>query len=143
MQAFRIRAANWRSDRAKLRAVREAVFVVEQGVPIDLEWDEFDHHSVHCLALSQAGDPVGTGRLLPDGHIGRMAVLKSWRGQGVGSAILRWLMACARARGLTEVCLNAQEHALDFYAQHGFVVEGKPFLDAGIPHRAMRCSLTK
>ncbi len=81
---FCIRAADWSSDRNALRAVREQVFVHEQSVPVELEWDEFDAQCQHVVAEA-AGQAIGTGRLLPDGHIGRMAVLESWRGQGVGS----------------------------------------------------------
>jgi predicted GNAT family N-acyltransferase len=81
---------------------------------------------------------LGTGRLLPDGHIGRMAVLRQARGAGVGSALLRALMQAARARGDREVMLSAQTHALPFYERFGFVAEGEAYDDAGIPHRVMR-----
>ncbi|WP_343722775.1 GNAT family N-acetyltransferase, partial [Herbaspirillum seropedicae] len=89
----------------------------------------------------EAGQPLATGRLLPDGHIGRMAVRKAGRGKGVGGAVLQALMQAARARGDREVVLNAQTHAAPFYAAHGFVQEGEIFLEAGIEHITMRASL--
>jgi predicted GNAT family N-acyltransferase len=135
---FRVRIADWTRDHGALCAVREAVFVHEQNVPLALEWDAIDGECLHVLAEDLRGNPIGTGRLLPDGHIGRMAVLKAWRGRGVGSALLTMLLALAAARGLREVLLNAQTHAVEFYRKHGFAAEGEPFLDAGIPHRRMR-----
>lgn len=112
----------------------------EQGVPVELEWDEYDAPSLHVLAEAD-GDPIGTGRLLPDDQIGRMAVLPNWRGRGVGSAILVALIELAAARGSTVVCLNAQTRAQAFYLRHGFVAEGEEFPDAGIPHIRMRRKL--
>jgi predicted GNAT family N-acyltransferase len=121
--------------------VREAVFVVEQGVPRELEWDEFDAVSQHVLAQDGEGRPVGTGRLLPDGHLGRMAVLPAWRSAGVGGAMLRHLLAAAQDAGLQEVVLHAQTHAQGFYEKHGFQPDGEAFLEAGIPHVRMRLRL--
>ena len=128
--------ADWHADREILRAIREEVFVREQSVPADMEWDEFDAHSRHVLAVAN-GVSVGTGRLLPDGHIGRLAVLRKWRRKGVGSALLMGLLDEARRRGLSRVLLNAQIQALPFYLRHGFHAEGEDFLDAGIAHRRM------
>jgi predicted GNAT family N-acyltransferase len=133
---LRVRAADWNVDRTALRAIREQVFVREQAVPVELEWDEFDPLCQHVVAEA-AGQAIGTGRLLPDGHIGRMAVLESWRGQGVGSALLVALLRLARDRGIRRVRLNAQSRAVAFYARHGFVAEGEEFIEAGIPHRSM------
>ena len=131
-----MRRADWPGELATLRAIRDEVFVREQSVPVELEWDELDPVSQHVLAF--AGDrAIGTGRLLPDGHIGRMAVLRDWRGKGVGGALLTALMDVARIRGLSRVELNAQIHALAFYERHGFHAEGAEFLDAGILHRRM------
>jgi predicted GNAT family N-acyltransferase len=132
--------ADWNADRNILQAIREEVFVREQSVPADMEWDEFDPKSRHVLA-SVDGVPIGTGRLLPDGHIGRMAVLRAWRGKGAGSAMLIRLMEIARDLGMQRVLLNAQVQALPFYLSHGFEAEGEEFLDAGIPHRRMRRDL--
>ena len=132
-----IRIVDWKSDEAKLRAVRVAVFVVEQNIPEELEWDAFDAVSVHALAEDRAGVPIGCARLLPDGHIGRVAVLSDWRGQGVGAALLMRLIEIAKARGDARVLLNAQTQAMPFYARFGFAPSGEEFVEAGIPHWTM------
>ncbi|MEO8627275.1 MAG: GNAT family N-acetyltransferase [Betaproteobacteria bacterium] len=135
---FSVRRADWDLDVEKIRGVRETVFVLEQNVPVELEWDGIDVDCAHMLAESPDGSAIGTGRLLPDGHIGRMAVLQAWRGNGVGAKLLLELVALAAERGLREVVLNAQTHALGFYELYGFAAFGDEFLDAGIPHRSMR-----
>ena len=132
--------ADWAADVHRLRGVREEVFIREQSVPVELEWDEFDIVSTHVLAENN-GLAIGTGRLLPDGHIGRMAVLKPWRGIGVGSALLSTLVEQARKRGFPRLQLHAQEHAIAFYRRHGFVAEGEIFDEAGIVHRQMARNL--
>lgn len=137
----RVELGPWDALRDEAIAIRYSVFVEEQLVPEDLELDEFDALSVHALARDVYGGAIGTGRLLPDGHIGRMAVLRKARGQGVGSALLRALMDESRRRGNREAVLSAQVHAAPFYARHGYVTEGEPYDDAGIPHIAMRCRL--
>ena len=131
----------WNTLRAEAVAIRYAVFVEEQRVPEDLEVDDFDPVSVHALARDVDGMAIGTGRLLPDGHIGRMAVLAPARGHGVGSALLRALMDEARRRGNREAMLNAQVQAAPFYERYGYVAEGEPYDDAGIAHITMRCRL--
>jgi predicted GNAT family N-acyltransferase len=141
MPGFTLRRTVWSEDAPRLQEVRFEVFVREQGVPLELEWDEFDALSRHVLATSHDGRAVGTGRLLPDGHIGRMAVLAAWRRGGVGRAILTELLAMAREEGHASVVLHAQTHATGFYARHGFEPEGDAFLEAGIPHRTMRRQL--
>jgi predicted GNAT family N-acyltransferase len=137
----RIELGDWAVLGARARDVRTEVFLVEQKVPVELEWDEMDAVSLHAIALDASGHVLGTGRLLPDGHIGRMAVRHEARGQGTGSAILAALMQAARQRGQREVMLNAQTHATGFYARFGFVGEGEEFEDAGIPHIHMSCRL--
>lgn len=127
----------WEQQRQAAAALRQQVFVVEQGVPAELELDEMDAQSLHAIAY-QDGVPVATGRLLPDGHIGRMAVRQDARGAGTGSLVLCALMDEARRRGDREVVLHAQLSARDFYARHGFEPEGEVFMDAGIEHIAMR-----
>lgn len=134
---IRLVPARWPEDAPALRRVRRTVFVEEQGVDEALEWDGRDEAAEHVLALDETHGPVGTGRLEPDGKIGRMAVLPPWRGAGVGSRLLEALLERARARGLGHVHLHAQEHALAFYHRHGFLGEGPRFLEAGIPHVAM------
>ena len=128
---------SWDELGAAASAVRHAVFVVEQGVPVAMALDEMDAVCVHALARDGAR-VLGTGRLLPDGHIGRMAVLRDARGAGVGSALLRALMEQARLRGDQDVALHAQLGARAFYRRHGYTPEGEVFMDAGIEHIAMR-----
>lgn len=135
---FRVEPADYRVDFADLRAVREPVFVVEQQVPIEEEWDELDPQCRHVIARDAANRPIGTGRLTPERKIGRMAVLAEWRGKGVGGAILEALLDEARSLGWPEVTLNAQTHAIPFYASYGFEAFGEEFIEADIPHRAMR-----
>lgn len=136
MTDIAVRIADWSRDFAALREVRTRVFIEEQKVPEALEWDEIDAACIHALAC--AGDkPVGTGRLTPDGHIGRMAVLAEWRGRGVGASILETLIAAARSRGDRLCRLNAQTYAMGFYARYGFRPEGEEFIEAEIPHRSM------
>lgn len=122
-------------------AVREEVFVVEQGVPADLERDEHDEAADHVLAVVD-GKPVGTGRLVvePGGvaHLGRIAVLAHARGHGLGADIVRALEDTARARGLQTAVLGAQTQALGFYERLGYTAYGEEFDDAGLPHRWMR-----
>lgn len=137
---LRIELAPWSEAKPEAQRIRLAVFVEEQGVPAELEMDEMDARCLHALAF-QEDLAVGTGRLLPDGHIGRMAVIKSWRGRGVGGALLRRLVEAARERGDREVLLSAQVHALGFYRGHGFSPYGEVYEEAGIPHQAMRLSL--
>jgi predicted GNAT family N-acyltransferase len=134
---FTVRVTDWAHDAAGLREVRRAVFIVEQQIDEHLEWDEFDATSRHALAEGDDGAAIGCGRLLPDGHIGRMAVLRDWRGHGVGSALLLRLIALARESGHPVARLNSQVRAMPFYAGHGFVPEGGEYDEAGIPHRAM------
>lgn len=137
MAAFAIIETDWARDAARLAEVRRVVFIEEQGVPEALEWDDFDARSLHLLATSRDGTPVGCARLLPDGHIGRMAVLPAWRGRGIGRALLAAALRAARARGLGTVRLSAQTRAAGFYAHAGFSAEGTEYLEAGIPHIAM------
>ena len=138
---FRARLVDWREASGTLSAIRTTVFVGEQGVPPEIEIDGRDPGCAHVVAESDSGEAVGTGRLMPDGRIGRMAVLAAWRGRGVGAAMLEALVAEARRRGFRETYLHAQAHAKAFYARHGFVVEGEEYLEAGIPHIGMRAKL--
>jgi predicted GNAT family N-acyltransferase len=136
-----VRTASWPADAGTLHALRRDVFVVEQHVPPDIEWDGRDAECVHAIAEDGQGHAIGCGRLLPDGHIGRMAVRHEWRGRGVGRALLRHLIGLARERGDARVVLNAQVHALEFYAREGFAPEGPQFMEAGIAHQAMSRAL--
>ena len=139
---YRVRRADWGADGTLLSAIRRAVFIVEQHVPEADEWDAQDARGQHVMAIAADGSAIGTGRLLPDGHIGRMAVLKPWRGRGVGSALLRELITMAGERGFAETRLHAQTHALAFYRKHGYTAQGDEFMEAGIAHYAMRRPFT-
>lgn len=138
---FRIEVVDYAQAQDELRAVREPVFVQEQQVPLEEEWDALDPLCRHVLARDEAGKPIGTGRLTPERKIGRMAVLREWRGKGVGDALLSALMAQAWEMGWPAISLNAQVNAEPFYARHGFVPYGPGFEEAGIAHQAMRRNL--
>jgi predicted GNAT family N-acyltransferase len=137
----RVELMPWDKAQPVAAPLRFAIFVGEQNVPPGIELDEMDEKSLHALAFDDAGMAIGTGRLLPDGRIGRMAVVKEWRRRGVGADLLDALVAEARRRGLREVKLSAQLQAAEFYRAHGFVAEGKVYEEAGILHQAMRRSL--
>lgn len=153
-RAYVVRVAEDPADLEAGFAVRKEVFVGEQGVPEDLEYDAYDAVAVHVLAIREDGLPLGTGRLLygeaaaaktggdPSvGSLGRLAVTKAARGLGVGVALVRAIEDAARARGLAAVDLHAQTQALGFYERLGYVAYGPEFPDAGMPHRAMRRAL--
>jgi predicted GNAT family N-acyltransferase len=135
---YRITIGDWASQCEDAQAIRYEVFVLEQKVPVELEWDDMDAVCLHAVAYDEHGRALGTGRLLPDGHIGRMAVREVARGAGIGSAILQALMGQAQQRGDLAVVLSAQTHAEPFYRRHGFMREGQEFMEAGIPHIQMR-----
>jgi predicted GNAT family N-acyltransferase len=138
---FAVRLVDWSGAGDALRAVRRAVFIVEQSIPEEMEWDADDAVCRHALAEDAFGTPVGCGRLLTDGHIGRLAVLSTWRSRGVGSALLQQLMDLAGSLGHAQVVLNAQTQAMPFYARHGFTAVGDEFMEAGIPHHTMARNL--
>ena len=135
-----LRFGDWTALSADAKIIRFEVFVEEQKVPAELEMDHMDAVCVHAVAYDGTSTPIGTGRLLPDGHIGRMAVRKGARGSGVGGALLQALMAQAKARGDRQVMLSSQTHAAPFYERHGFQIEGDEFFEAGIAHINMTYS---
>ena len=135
--------ASWNQNQKELSEIRRKVFIEEQHVPEELEWDEFDDTSHHVLALNHNNAPLGCGRIKPDGQIGRMAVLKDWRNKGVGNAILKALLNRAIESGLNEVYLHAQLTAIKFYEKYGFIVNSNEFMDAGIPHKTMSLRVEK
>ena len=137
LRDFAVRLVRWNDAEVALRFVRHEVFVVEQRVPEDLEWDELDPQCMHALAEDAGGAPIGCGRLLPTGYIGRIAVLAHWRGCGVGAAVLSRLIALARQLGHREAKLNAQTSAAGFYARYGFIPVGATFVEANIVHQTM------
>jgi predicted GNAT family N-acyltransferase len=136
-QQLRVRATNWRESEEALRRIRREVFVREQGVPDELEWDDADPVCRHVLAEDAEGAAIGCGRLLADGFIGRVAVLQAGRGRRVGSAMLSKLVDLARYAGFERVALNARADTQAFYARHGFAPVGGEFVDVGIRHQCM------
>lgn len=127
----------WPAARVLSLPLRMGVFVLEQGVPLAMEEDEFDLTAQHAVARNAAGEVVATGRLLADGHIGRMAVHRAWRHQGLGRSVLLALMEEALRHGLSALMLNAQTSAEGFYRRFGFQAEGPIFMEAGLPHISM------
>ena len=136
-----VRTGSWDELGDAAREIRERVFVKEQGIPVEDEWDDADAGCVHAVAFNRLGMAVGTGRLLPaeggSAKVGRMAVHEVLRGTGVGQSLLEALVAVARERGDQEAVLHAQRSAEGFYARQGFVAAGEPFDEVGIPHVAM------
>ncbi|MFF2098355.1 GNAT family N-acetyltransferase [Streptomyces sp. NPDC102256] len=152
--SYVVRVAEEATDREACFRVRKDVFVGEQGVPEDIEYDAYDAGALHVLAVREDGVPLGTGRLLHGeaaaaktggdptvGSLGRLAVTREARGLGVGAALVGAIERAAHARGLAAVDLHAQTHALGFYERLGYAAYGPEFPDAGIPHRAMRKAL--
>jgi|SRR5579884_141762 len=134
-----VRIAERQEDFFRLIRLREEVFVVEQGVSIEIELDEADDHAVHIIATIKK-EVIGTARLVmkgKSGKIGRMAVRKAWRGKGVGSALIAFMKKVAKAKGVRPLYLHAQAPAVPFYERFGFAAEGELFHEAGIPHRKM------
>jgi len=136
-----VRLVTTAAEMEAARRVRRLVFIEEQAVPEDLEWDELDAAARH-YGLCVAGEVVGTARLVLKaggvGKIGRVAVLREFRGAGGGAALMRHVMVEARALGCGELVLDAQVPVIPFYERLGFAAEGEEFMDAGIPHRRMR-----
>lgn len=141
--AFTISQVTWKEAQVSLKFIRHAVFIMEQNVTDELEWDGLDDEAIHILVLTADDKPVATARLLTGGHIGRMAVLKAWRHQGIGSAILLRLIEIAQRQALVQINLDAQTHAISFYEGYGFEVCSEIFMDAGIPHKKMKRLLGK
>lgn len=131
---------DWSTLKDIASEIRRVVFIEEQSVPQEEEWDGRDEQCSHFIAYLE-DQPVGTARLLPDGHIGRVAVLDSARGAGIGYQLMEAAIQAAREAGHPHVALSAQLHALAFYQRLGFVAHGGTFMDAGIPHREMLLTL--
>jgi YbgC/YbaW family acyl-CoA thioester hydrolase len=142
---LRIRTGTWAELGADAGRVRTEVFVQEQRIPAELEWDEDDATAVHAVAYNRLGQAIATGRLLPasDGvaKVGRMAVHQALRGCGFGEQVLRALVEKAQQRGDRGIELHAQRTARDFYARLGFAAQGEPYEEAGIPHVTMTSAL--
>ena len=138
---FTVSLVCWHDGEPLLRAIREAVFIREQGVPAELEWDKLDESCRHALALSLSGEAIGCGRICAKGHIERIAIMPQWRCQKVGTAIMEALLDEARSRGYKQVDVDAQIYAIPFYQKFGFVEHGKEFVDAGLPRKNMKLKI--
>jgi predicted GNAT family N-acyltransferase len=136
MNEIMVSAAIWSEDKEQLVALRTRVFVDEQKVPASLEEDGLDADCLHVKAL-QGCTCIGTGRLLPNGYIGRMCVANEFRNQGIGTLMLENLVQQAQTAGHRQVMLNSQSYAIPFYQRNGFTTDSEEFIEAGIPHRHM------
>lgn len=136
MSEIEIKSVDFNENFSEIEKIRNTVFIIEQNVPIELEWDEFDNESTHILAYYN-NKAVATARLLSDGHIGRMAVLKEFRKQQIGKKMLHYLIDLAYEKSINKIEVSAQEHAVEFYEKQGFSVCSEMYLDAGIPHYNM------
>ena len=137
-----VRLADWNSDYDTIRFIRQRVFVEEQSVPVDIEWDEHEASAQHFLVFHN-DKAVGTGRITGEGKIGRMAILPEARGIGAGLQLLKFICKFARAEGQKCVYLNSQSHAIPFYAKAGFATVGDEFIEANIPHMRMELALNE
>lgn len=137
-EPFTITVVNWQQEQQTLSAIRETVFIQEQSVPKELEWDGLDKTALHLLATTDNNEPIATARLLPDGHIGRVAVIKNWRNRGLGTTMMQEIIKQAKLLGYKQLELASQIQAIAFYERLGFESYGDEFMDAGIPHKNMR-----
>jgi predicted GNAT family N-acyltransferase len=145
---IKILKTDWKTSQNKLKTIREIVFIKEQQVPVELEWDNEDAGAIHLLAINTDGltgnEPVGTSRIIINNdhaRIGRMAVLKKWRNNGIGSELLQDSLTICKQEQVHDVFIHAQEYIVPFYEQAGFQVVGDRFMDAGIPHKKMHIQL--
>ena len=136
--SFQIHQVDWATHREALHSVRYEVFVIGQNVPAEEEVDSMDPNCNHFLATDSDSNPIGTARVLADGHIGRVAVLEPWRGKGVGRALMLASLDCVSKLGLTTALLDSQLTAAAFYEKLGFEQVGEEFMECGIPHIAMQ-----
>jgi len=138
---FRVELKSWEEARSVAGPIRYAVFQETQDEAAGVDLDDLDPQSVHAIAFDELGNGLGTGRLQPDGQIGRMSVLKDWRRRGVGAAMLQALIEEARKRGLAEVTVSAPLRAAEFYREQGFVADGKVFKQGTTLQQKMRKGL--
>ena len=143
MTDISIAIADWQSHQHALIEVRRQVFIDEQGVPEELEIDDLDPACLHVKAVIAEAGIIGTARLLPSAYIGRMCVLKAFRGKGAGGLMLSFLIDTARQNNYDYLKLNAQIGAMSFYQRYGFEADSEIFMEAGIKHRHMTLSLAK
>ena len=137
MSQFKIRAGRWDELQNDAKLIREQVFIQEQQIAVEDEWDAEDAVSVHFVVYDQ-DQPIATARLLKNNSVGRVAVLKSHRGLGIGKLLMQQIIQQAKHQQREFLKLSSQVHAIQFYAGLGFNVEGEQYLDCGIPHIDMR-----
>jgi len=128
--------ANWETDKKTIKFIRQCVFIKEQSVPEEMEWDKHDKTATHCLAWLE-DKAIATGRLQADGQLGRMAVLKPYRHHGAGTLVLEFLIQQHQQRSDRPLVIHAQTHAINFYNKFGFIKQGQEYKEAGIPHYTM------
>ncbi|HID82398.1 MAG TPA: GNAT family N-acetyltransferase [Chromatiales bacterium] len=143
MSKFNIQIADWQQDQKEIKAIRHAVFIIEQNVPEELEWDDQDADAFHLLATTDNAEAIGTVRLLKTGQIGRMAVLKKYRSHGVGKMLMDAVLNMAKENNFTSVFLHSQVSAVTFYEDFGFTIISEEYEEVGIPHRKMKKSLVE
>lgn len=124
----------WADLAQPLKQIRTEVFIQEQNVPEYIEWDEFDAQAIHLLALDEKNQPIGCARILKHGRVGRMAVVKSWRGSGLGKALIAKAIEICRRLNMPKINISSQTHAIKFYEKAGFVVTSEAYIDANIWH---------
>lgn len=145
--SFVFHITRWKHHQTELSAIRKQVFIQEQGVPEELEWDDDDNRALHILAeVIQSGKTlaIGTARIIiknKQAHIGRMALLPPWRHQGIGAKMLQTCIDECQKQGVQQITLNAQVYALPFYQKAGFQVSSDEFMDAGITHKEMTLTI--
>ncbi|WP_417314030.1 GNAT family N-acetyltransferase [Cycloclasticus pugetii] len=137
-----IKTGSWSDLEPYCRTVRLSVFVEEQGIPQQLELDKQDNHFLHVVIFNGNNTPIATARLADNGQFGRMAVLKSYRTQGLGNQLLKQITKQARLQGLQQLTCHAQQSAVGFYKKNGFHITGKPFQEAWFTHIKMLKNLT-
>lgn len=140
LENITIKQVSWQQAEAHLRQVRTIVFIQEQSVTPEFEWDEIDSTAVHLLAMHKE-EAIGCLRIIHHEKIGRMAVLKPWRGMGVGNRLLEEAINICRQQGSRQIVLSAQTHAIHFYQQAGFEITSGEYTDVHIPHVDMRLTL--
>ncbi|KHF77569.1 GNAT family acetyltransferase YjcF [Acinetobacter sp. neg1] len=138
---LRVQQGSWDQLQHDAKLIRAQVFIVEQAIPEQDEWDEQDAISQHFVIYDQQ-QPIATARLLQNNSVGRVAVLKAYRGQGIGQMIMQEILAYARQQHRAFLHLSSQVHAISFYEQLGFVVQGEEYDECGIPHIEMIMPIT-
>ncbi len=140
MSEFTVVVGDWHSLQQHAQHIRELVFVLEQDIAPEDEWDDQDPISTHFVVYD-ADQPIATARLLSNDHVGRVAVLKEYRSKGIGKLVMQEIIALAKQQQRKELILSSQVHATQFYSGLGFAVQGESYLDCGIPHVDMVMTL--